>query len=203
MVKDDAIVISEATEIMRSLPTEMQRDDQIMEAVLASLQQGQSKLEVRQDALEIAHMKLQKTVTHGFSLVNEQFVAIKHKAKIDRIHAEYAQKEAQQAAVKAEKALEKAHEVAIATARAEAKADGARDEAKRANRFVMADPLLIMLGAAILLVAAMTSFARLQVVTEPKPNQPAPLICGKDLACNIPMQSQPANQPTNNFKGRV
>lgn len=188
MVKDDAIVILEATEIMRSLPTEMQRDDQIMESVITSLQQGQSKLEVRQDALEIAQMKLEKAVAHGFALVNDQFVAIKHEAKIDRIHAEYAQKEAQQAAAKAEKALEKAQEVAIATARAEAKADGARDEAKRANRFVMADPLLIMLGVAILVVAAIASFARLQVVTEPN-DQPAPLICGRDLPCNIPMRS--------------
>ena len=199
MVKDDAIVISEATEIMQSLPTAMQRDDQIMDSVITSLQQGQSMAAVRMDALEIAHMKLEKTVAHGFALVGDQIVAIKHEAKIDRIHAEYAQKEAQQAAIKAEKALEKAHEVAIAAAKAEAKADGARDEAKRANRFVMADPLLIMLGAAILVVAAMASFARLQVVTEPKTEQSTPLICGKDLACNIPMQPQPAN----NFKGGV
>lgn len=199
MVKDDAIVLLEATEIMQSLPTAMQKDDQIMDSVITSLQQGQSMAVVRIDALEIAHMKLEKTVEHGFALVNQQFVKIQHEAEKDRIHAEYARKQAQEAADKAEKAYQKAQQAEIQGAKAEAKADGAKDEARRANRFVMADPLLIMLGAAILLVAVMASFARLQVVTEPKTEQSTPLICGKDLACNIPMQPQPANS----FKGGV
>lgn len=199
MVKDDAIVISEATQIMQSLPSEVQTNGTMMDFVIASLQEGQSMAMVRIEALEVSHKMLQKTVAHGFALVNDQFVKIQHDAEKDRIHAEYARKQAQEAAEKAEKAYEKAHQAEIQGAKAEAKAEGARDEAKRANRFVMADPLLIMLGAAILVVAAMASFARFQVVSEPKSDQPAPLVCGRDLPCNIPMQQQPVNK----FKGSV
>lgn len=199
MVKDDAIVILEATEIMQSLPTAMQKDDQIMDSVITSLQQGQSMAAVRMDALEIAHMKLEKTVTHGFALVNQQFVKIQHEAEKDRIHAEYARKQAQEAADKAEKAYQKAQQAEIQGAKAEAKADGARDEAKRANRFVFADPLLVMIGSSILIVSLLALFTRFQVVPEAgkSSDQTPSYVCGRDLACNIPMQ------PANNSKGGV
>jgi len=64
MPKDDAIVLAEAVEIMESLPSQMRRDDQIMESLIESLQSGVPKLAARQDALEIAQLKLQETVAH-------------------------------------------------------------------------------------------------------------------------------------------
>ena len=86
MPKDDAIVLAEAVEIMESLPSQMRRDDQIMESLIESLQSGVPKLAARQDALEIAQLKLQETVVHGFSLVSNEI------KEIDSIHNNYAQR---------------------------------------------------------------------------------------------------------------
>jgi hypothetical protein len=138
--KSDAIVLVEATEIMESLPSAMRHDDQIMDSVIESLQSGVSKLSARQDALEIAQLKLQETVAHGFGLVNNEIQSIKHEAEKDRIHANYAQQKAEEAKRFAENALAKVQEVAIGVVKAEAKADGARDLAKQSNRFQF-DPL--------------------------------------------------------------
>jgi hypothetical protein len=152
--KSDAIVLVEATEIMESLPSAMRHDDQIMDSVIESLQSGVSKLSARQDALEIAQLKLQETVAHGFGLVNNEIQSIKHEAEKDRIHANYAQQKAEEAKRFAENALAKVQEVAIGVVKAEAKADGARDLAKQSNRFQF-DPLTGMAVCAIAMIGAM------------------------------------------------
>lgn len=152
--KSDAIVLSEATEIMEALPVAMRHDDQIMDCVIESLQSGVSKLTARQDALEIAQLKTQETMAKGFQLVNTEIQGIKQDVAIDRIHATYAKEAAQQSRAIAEKAWEKVQDVAISVAKAEAKADGARDLAKQSNRFQF-DPLTGMTVCAIAMIGAM------------------------------------------------
>lgn len=187
MPKDDAIVLVEAAEIMESLPTAMRHDDEIMNSVIESLQSGVSKLSARQDALEIAQLKLQETVAHGFSLVNNEIQGIKHEAEKDRIHASYAQQAAERARQIAEQAWQKTQEVAIGVAKAEAKADGARDLAKQSNRNFMLDPLTGMTICAIAIVGALVLIALNTRVErrDPVPSQypDNTLTCGIDVTC--------------------
>jgi hypothetical protein len=68
-----------------------------------------------------------------FAKVHDEVREMKHESAIDRVHAEYARKEADKARQAAELALAKTQEVAIGVATATAKADGARDLAKNAN----------------------------------------------------------------------
>jgi hypothetical protein len=152
--KSDAIVLSEATEIMDSLPVAMRHDEQIMDCVIESLQSGISKHEARIDALEIAQLKTQEAMAKGFQLVNGELTNIKHEVALDRVHATYAKEAAQQSRAIAERAWEKVQEVAIGVAKAEAKADGARDLAKRSNRFEF-DPLTGMALCAIAMIGAL------------------------------------------------
>ena len=168
MPKDDAIVLAEAVEIMESLPSQMRRDDQIMESLIESLQSGVPKLAARQDALEIAQLKLQETVAHGFSLVNNEIKDIKHEAEKDRIHANYAQKAAEQARAIAEQAWLKTQEVAIGVAKAEAKADGARDLAKQPRGFGI-DPFWGMGLTAIAILVTLAFFTRVEKVEDSRP----------------------------------
>ncbi len=202
MSKSDAIVLAEATEIMEALPSAMRNDDQIMDSVIESLQSGVSKLSARQDALEIAQLKLQETVAHGFSLVNTEIQGIKHDAEKDRIHAEYAKKEAEEAKRSAQLALDRVHDVAIGVAKADAKADGARDLAKRSS--FQFDPIT---GMTVCVIAAIASFALISFVRIEKSPSPAPsssrnlelLTCGVEVIC---LPNQPRRpMPTNNNGG--
>ena len=198
-MKDDAIVLVEATEIMESLPSAMRHDEQIMDSVIESLQSGISKMEARQDAQEIAHMKLEQTVTHGFNLVRNEMQGIKHDAEKDRIHASYSQKAAEQAKAIAENTWAKTQEIAIAVVKAEAKADGARDLAKQSNSKFQFDPLTGMTVCAIAIVAVLTLFSFRVEKSQPVPQQGSiPLLCGVDVTC-IPNSQKPI--PTNNRGG--
>ncbi|WP_286393564.1 hypothetical protein [Pseudanabaena mucicola] len=203
MSKSDAIVLAEATEIMESLPSEMRRDEQIMDSVIESLQSGISKIEARQDALEIAQMKLQQTVEHGFALVNEQFVGIKHEAEKDRIHAEYVKKSAEQAKAIAEQAWQKVHDVAIGVAKADVKAEGARDLAKRSSSFQF-DPITGMTVCVIAMIAATALTTYIKVEKNPAPASSSRnlelLTCGVEVTC-IPNQPRRPIPATNNQGG--
>jgi len=195
MPKDDAIVLVEAAEIMESLPPQMQHDDQIMDSVIESLQSGVSKLSARQDALEIAQLKLQETVAHGFSLVNNEIKDIKHGQEIDRIHNNYAQKLLMETKLAADKALERAQDLAISVVRAEEKAQGAKDLSKQSGRFFGFDPLTGMAVCSIAIIGALVLIG-LRVEKQPTPASKNLdlLTCGIEVTCipNQPRQPIPA-----------
>ncbi len=196
-MKDDAIVLVEAAEIMESLPPQMQHDDQIMDSVIESLQSGVSKLAARQDALEIAQLKLQETVAHGFKLVNDKFVTIQHEVEKDRIHAEYAKKEAIEAKNFAQRAWEKTQEQAIKIARAEEKAEAAKDLAKQ-SRIWGFDPLTGMLLSALGIVGSLVLIYFGTQSSQPRPSSKNldMLTCGVEVIClpNQPRQPMPAKE---------
>jgi hypothetical protein len=196
MPKDDAIVLAEATEIMESLPSQMQYDDQIMDSVIESLQSGVSKLAARQDALEIAQLKLQETVAHGFSLVNNEIKDIKHRQEIDSIHNNYAQKLLMETKLATEKALERTQDLAISVVRAEEKAQGAKELSKQSSRFLGLDPLS---GMALCAIGVVLSLGFMSLRVEKTTPQPSSknldlLTCGVEVTCipNQPRQPIPA-----------
>jgi hypothetical protein len=161
-MKDDAIVLRETEAIMRDLPHELRHDEEILDAVIGSLQQGQTALMVRQDAIEIAHMKLESKVDKGFELVASEFQKVRHEAELDRVHAQYAKEEAIKAKISADAALIKINEVATTAAVAVAKAEGARDVAKSANKYHF-DPLVGAAFIAILIFVILAIFTRVEV----------------------------------------
>ena len=196
MSKDDAIVLAEAAEIMESLPSQMQHDDQIMGSVIESLQSGVSKLAARQDALEIAQLKLQETVVHGFSLVNNEIKDIKHRQEIDSIHNNYAQKLLMETKLATEKALERTQDLAISVVRAEEKAQGAKELSKQSSRFLGLDPLS---GMALCAIGVVLSLGFMSLRVEKTTPQPSSknldlLTCGVEVTCipNQPRQPIPA-----------
>jgi len=198
MSKDDAIVLAEAAEIMESLPSQMQHDDQIMGSVIESLQSGVSKLAARQDALEIAQLKLQETVAHGFSLVNDEIKDIKHRQEIDSIHNNYAQKLLMETKLAAEKALERTQDLAISVVRAEEKAQGAKELSKQSSRFLGLDPLS---GMALCAIGVVLSLGFMSLRVEKTTPQPSSknldlLTCGVEVTCipNQPRQPLPAKE---------
>lgn len=197
MSKDDAIVLAEAAEIMESLPPQMQCDDQIMGSVIESLQSGVSKLAARQDALEIAQLKLQETVAHGFSLVKNEIKDIKHRQEIDSIHNNYAQKLLMETRLAAEKALERTQDLAISVVRAEEKAQGAKELSKQSGRFFGFDPLTGMAVCSIAIIGALTLMS-LRVEKQPVPASKNLdlLTCGIEVIClpNQPRQPLPAKE---------
>jgi hypothetical protein len=201
MPKDDAIVLAEAAEIMESLPPQMQCDDQIIDSVIESLQSGVSKLAARQDALEIAQLKLQKTVAHGFSLVNDEIKDIKHRQEIDSIHNNYAQKLLMETKLAAEKALERTQDLAISVVRAEEKAQGAKDLSKQSSRFLGLDPLS---GMALCAIGVVLSLGFMSLRVEKTTPQPSSknldlLTCGVEVTCIPNQPRQPT--PTKEFGG--
>jgi len=196
MPKDDAIVLAEAAEIMESLPSQMQYDDQIIDSVIESLQSGVSKLAARQDALEIAQLKLQETVVHGFSFVNNEIKDIKHRQEIDSIHNNYAQKLLMETKLAAEKALERTQDLAISVVRAEEKAQGAKELSKQSSRFLGLDPLS---GMALCAIGVVLSLGFMSLRVEKTTPQPSSknldlLTCGVEVTCipNQPRQPIPA-----------
>ena len=196
MPKDDAIVLAEAAEIMELLPPQMRRDDQIMDSVIESLQSGVSKLAARQDALEIAQLKLQETVAHGFSFVSNEIKDIKHRQEIDSIHNNYAQKFLMETRLAAEKALERTQDLAISVVRAEEKAQGAKELSKQSSRFLGLDPLS---GMALCAIGVVLSLGFMSLRVEKTTPQPSSknldlLTCGVEVTCipNQPRQPIPA-----------
>ena len=138
--KSDAIIVREAQEIIEVLPVEVQNNPQFQDSILISLQQGQSALEVRTKALELAYAVLGKKVDKGFELVDKEFKKVdtrisgissevqelRHQAEIDRVHAEYAKQAAQEARTAANQALEKIADVKTTASDADAKAESAQ-----------------------------------------------------------------------------
>jgi hypothetical protein len=205
MPKDDAIVLAEAVEIMESLPSQMRRDDQIMESLIESLQSGVPKLAARQDALEIAQLKLQETVVHGFSLVSNEIKDIKkdikHRQEIDSIHNNYAQRLLMETKSVAEKALERTQDLAISVVRAEEKAQGAKDLSKQSSRFLGLDPLS---GMALCAIGVVLSLGFMSLRVEKTTPQPSSknldlLTCGVEVTCIPNQPRQPI--PTKDFGG--
>jgi hypothetical protein len=149
------LVVMDALEIMRDLPAELQRDEEIMDCVIASLQEGQTKHSVRLDALEIAQLKTQEAMTQGFKLANQEIQVVKQEvqtvrqeAAIDRIHAGYAKEKAELAQQQAMKAFEAAQDLAGRVIGAEERAQAAKDmvsiTAKQNNLHI--DPMLWVLA---------------------------------------------------------
>ena len=195
MAKDGEIILVEATDIMRSLPSEMQQDDQIMDSVIASLKSGVDKLVARQDALEIAQIKLQQTVAHGFGLVNNEIQGMKHEAEKDRIHANYARKDAEAAKAIAEKAWERTQSLAVEIARTDQKAEGAKELAK-SSRWANFDPLTGMVICGALVLLGMIAFMRVEVKEQnsaPAAAKQDEYRCGIQVACDVrPIDQRPA-----------
>jgi hypothetical protein len=162
------------------------------------LQQGQNSLKVRQDAQEIAIMKLEAKVDKGFELVASEFQKVRHEVELDRVHAEYAKKEAEEAKRSAQLALEKVQDVAIATARADAKADGAKDLAK-SSRWANFDPLTGMVLTAIAIIGTLFLMStRVEKKEQPSGRNLDLLTCGVEVTCT-PNTRQPI--PANNRGG--
>ena len=167
MGKDDAIVLVEATEIMRSLPAEMQTDDQIMSSIIESLQSGISKVEARQDALEIAQMKMGEAMAHGFNIVNNEIQTMKHEAEKDRIHTTYLKE-----------SLNRVYEVAT--------------NPKTDNRVDRSPSMVLLAGIAIIGVVGIVAVSALSAsnqkptpipISQPSPSSEPYLTCGIEVTC--------------------
>jgi len=187
MMSSELAIVDDALDIMKSLPTELQRDDHMMDCVIEGLQAGLMKHDVRIMAVEAAQTRLEQAMTQGFSLVNNEIQGIKHSAELDRVHASYAQKAAEQAKAIAEQAWLKTQEVAIGVAKAEAKADGARDLAKQ-SRGLGIDPFWGMGLTAIAIFVTLAMFTRVEKVEEYKPrpqSQSAPVYSCDHEAINV------------------
>jgi len=154
MDNSEIVLFQEADEIISSLPSEMQNNPDVSDFVIEALENKISKIEIRTTALEIGQEQLKQAMAHGFSLVNNEIVGIKHEAAIDRVHAEYARKEALEAKSFAQQAWQKAQELGISVVRAEERAEGAKDLAKQ-SRFFGFDPLTGMAVCAIGIIGAM------------------------------------------------
>ena len=186
-MSSDLAIIDDAAEIMRSLPSELQNDPHMMDCVIEGLQSGLMKLEVQTIANKAAIARLEQAVSQGFSLVNGELVAIKQDIREDRIHAEYAKKEAAEARNLAQQAWQEAQKLAIGVAKAEAKADGARDLAKQ-SRGLGIDPFWGMGLTALLILGTLTFFTRVEKVEDHKPrtnSQSAPVYSCDREAINV------------------
>jgi hypothetical protein len=198
MEKSNAIVLQESKEIMESLPYAMRLDDEIMSCVIESLKTGVSKIEARQDAIEIAQIKIEQMVKKGFELVNGEVRAIKHDQEIQKIHAQYTNDAVKEAKEAAKQALFVAHEQKVALARTEQKAENARDLAKQSS-WMRFDPLTGMLICTFAAIAALV-LMHLQIGTrETKPQGNYSnldlLTCGVEVTCipNQPRKPIPIN----------
>ena len=163
-MSSDLAIIEDAAEIMRSLPSELQNDSHMMDCVIEGLQAGLMRNEVQTMANKAAIARLEQAVSQGFSLANTEIQGIKHSQDIDRVHAEYAKKEATEAKNLAQQAWQEAQKLAIGVAKAEAKADGARDLAK--SRSMNIDPYWGMGLTAIAIFVTLAMFTRVEKVEE-------------------------------------
>lgn len=194
-MKDEAIVLAEAREIIEVLPVESQSDIELAKAIVGSLQAGQDPHEVEIKAIKIAHQRLESKVNKGFELVAKDLQTIKHEAEKDRIHAQYARQDAQEAKAEVSQLWRSLFEVQTISKVAEAKAEGAKETAKN-SRWTNFDPLTGMTVCAIGIVALLALFANVRVEN----NKPAPpsrnidlLTCGVEVTCipNQPRQPIP------------
>ncbi len=187
MMSSDLAIIEDAAEIMRSLPSELQNDSHMMDCVIEGLQAGLMRNEVQTMANKAAIARLEQAVSQGFSLANTEIQGIKHSQDIDRVHAEYAKKEATEAKNLAQQAWQEAQKLAIGVAKAEAKADGARDLVK--SRSMNIDPYWGMGLTAIAIFVTLAMFTRVEKVEEYKPRtqsqQSAPIYSCDRSAINV------------------
>lgn len=199
MVKEDALVVQETTEIVELLPFESRSDVELIKAIAGSLKQGHDLHEVRIQALEISKQRLEAKVDKGFELVGKELQTIKHEAEKERIHSEYARKEAKEAKQEVAQLWRSLYEVQTVAKVADVKADGAKEAAKtNRNAFLGIDPLLIVLTSAIALTAI---FALINIrIERPQDTQKQPqrstILCGQDVRCNF-------NGNPTDFKGGV
>ena len=139
------------------------------------------------DGYKAAIARLEQAVSQGFNLVNGEIQGIKHSQDIDRVHAEYAKKEASEAKNLAQQAWQEAQKLAIGVAKAEAKADGARDLVK--SRSMNIDPYWGMGLTAIAIFVTLAMFTRVEKVEEYKPRtqsqQSAPIYSCDRSAINV------------------
>jgi len=186
-MSSDLAIIEDAAEIMRSLPSELQNDSHMMDCVIEGLQAGLMRNEVQTMANKAAIARLEQAVSQGFSLANTEIQGIKHSQDIDRVHAEYAKKEATEAKNLAQQAWQEAQKLAIGVAKAEAKADGARDLVK--SRSMNIDPYWGMGLTAIAIFVTLAMFTRVEKVEEYKPRtqsqQSAPIYSCDRSAINV------------------
>jgi hypothetical protein len=187
MMASDLAIIDDAAEIMQSLPPELHMDKHMQDCVIEGLQAGLMKIEVQAMANKAAITRLEQAVSQGFSLVNGEIQGIKHSQDIDRVHAEYAKKEASEAKNLAQQAWQEAQKLAIGVAKAEAKADGARDLVK--SRSMNIDPYWGMGLTAIAIFVTLAMFTRVEKVEEYKPRtqsqQSAPIYSCDRSAINV------------------
>jgi len=183
----DLAIIDDAAEIMQSLPPELHMDKHMQDCVIEGLQAGLMKIEVQAMANKAAIARLEQAVSQGFNLVNGEIQGIKHSQDIDRVHAEYAKKEASEAKNLAQQAWQEAQKLAIGVAKAEAKADGARDLVK--SRSMNIDPYWGMGLTAIAIFVTLAMFTRVEKVEEYKPRtqsqQSAPIYSCDRSAINV------------------
>ncbi len=191
-MKTDAIVLRETEAIMVDLPHELRQDEEILDAVITSLQQGLSVHSVRLDALEIAALKLEAKVDKGFELVSNEFQKVRHEAELDRVHAEYAKATALEAKATAEQALNRTHEIATTAAVADAKADGAAKMAGRNNFGWGLDPMTATICTMSLVLIIGLLISSIKDQKEPK-EQGSVIKCGVDVSCTYDNRPQPAN----------
>lgn len=196
MNDSEIVLFRQADEIISSLPSEMQNNPDVSDFVIEALQNKIDTIEIRTNALELGQEQLKQAMTHGFSLVNEKFVAMQHEQEKDRIHAEYARKEAQEARNFAQQAWHKVQEFGIAVARAEEKSEGAKELAKQ-SRFFGFDPLTGMTVCAIAIIGALSLISLRIEKPQPEPSSKNLdlLTCGVEVTCipNQPRQPIPAN----------
>jgi hypothetical protein len=180
MLKDDAIVLSEAREIMATLPVESRGDVELAKAIIGSLQTGQDRHDVEIKAQAIAHQRLEAKVDQGFILVN-------HELEKQTIHRGYLEKNLTQLQSTLERTVDFTQKLATQVVHAEAKADSAKDLAKN-SRWANFDPLTGMVICAIGLIALMAlgSLVKIEKVKEVEPqSQQQQARCGIEVRCDV------------------
>lgn len=186
MVKDDALVVQETTEIVELLPVESRFDLELVKAIAGSLREGHDRHVVEIQAIQLAHQRLEAKVDHGFLLVN-------HELEKERIHRNYLQENLNKLHNSLDRVVDRVQSVATQVVYAEAKAESARETAKN-SRWANFDPLTGMTVCAIGIVALLCLFST-KIEVKDKPVTPPPrtdlLTCGVNVTC-IPNQS---NQP--------
>lgn len=197
-MKDDAIVLAEAREIIEVLPVESQSDMELAKAIVGSLQAGVDRHEVQIKALDLAHKRLEAKVNKGFELFAKKVNDIETEAKIDRVHAQYAKQTAEQARAIAEQAWAKTQEVAIGVVKAEAKAETARDLAKETRKGFASsiDPTWAMVFTAALIFIVLSMFTRVEKVPQSVPakeSQGSVIKCGVDVSCSYTGTPRPVH----------
>lgn len=174
------LVVTDALEIMQTLPAEIQRDEETMDFVIASLQEGMTKQNVRIEALEFGQLKMQEAMTQGFKLANQEIQGVKQdvqiirqEAAIDRVHAGYAKEKAELAQQQALKAWEAAQVLAGRVIGAEERAQAAKDmvsiTAKQNNLHI--DPMLWVLAVFGLFGLTLMFFMKVEKVEPTRSRQ--------------------------------